>query len=166
MSVFPASDTMGANQDGVIDRNEFAAAMVGGAPQEPIAEPIAMPGVMHMSAQPMPATMSQSGPIFTQAAPVYALNSQQPMTYATPLPPQPFHTYAAPPAQAPMTVCGPSTLEIQNITVTGGKISRSGILDKADPYVYFTIKDGGAVCIGKTTTKKKTTSVPAGLVKP
>jgi hypothetical protein len=54
----------------------------------------------------------------------------------------------------PQVCGGRSVLEIQNITVTGGQISRSGIFDKADPYVYFTIKDGDAVCTGKTTTKK------------
>jgi len=135
-----AFNTMDANHDGVIDRGEFN---------------IAMAGQLDQNAMPV------QGGITTYAAPPV-----QPPIYASAPPAQPLTSagYAlghhGETAEHTMAVAGPqvcggrSVLEIQNITVTGGKISRSGIFDKADPYVYFTIKDGDAVCTGKTTTKK------------
>jgi len=53
----------------------------------------------------------------------------------------------------------PQSMEITNIKVTGGKLSKSGMADKADPYVYFVINPPGWFnkITGKTSHQKNNT---------
>lgn len=54
---------------------------------------------------------------------------------------------------------GECSMEINNIKVTGGKLAKSGMFDKADPYVYFHIDTPGWFhsVKGQTTAQKGNT---------